>query len=376
MNSLMTEDQIALEESCRHLLSREWPLQAALKAFGASGRGHDTTLWRIIADTGWLSLPFDTAVGGGGGDLVDLGLVYRAAGERLVPASFYAAVFSALVIDRIALDNHKRTLLPTLLAGDRLIVTAYMEKQALDDPRFIDAYARPVENGWVLSGHKRFVPYLDIAQDVLVLMRTRSNTDRAGWGLFRIDTAELAGRYRQSSMMGSERFFDLSLDGLQVADDAALCTRGDLLPVFDDVVQSATALQCMEMVGGVQAVMNMTVAYVAQREQGGRVIGAYQAVQHLLANVAIQLNGARIAALKALFETSHGRPAARDVAIAKIACGECYTAATVAAHQVWGAMGYARETGLYLYSERARTTDASLGSRPYQLRRLADQMCL
>ena len=78
----------------------------------------------------------------------------------------------------------------------------------------------------------------------------------------------------------------------------------------------------------------------------------------------------RFAALRALFLKCKGRPAAREVAIAKIAAGETYTSATIVAHQLWGAMGYARESGLYLWSERAKVTDARFGTAARHLRDL------
>src|SRR4030095_4543584 len=205
-----------------------------------------------------------------------------------------------------------------------------------------------------LGGVKTFVPDLESAHVVLVLANARSNSDRSGWGLFAITRDEITGVARRHSALGGDPMYRLELDKMEVAPDALLGGENALprtLDVFNDVLEQATALQCLEMCGGAAAVLKRTVEYVSERQQHGRAIGSFQAVQHMLANVAIQLDGAPVAALPRVFLQRGGQSAARELAIAKIAAGETYTNATVAAHQVWGAMGYARESGLYLWSE-------------------------
>lgn len=377
MNSLLSEEQAALEQFCQKLLEKEWPIEKAVKILGEGKAGHSPELWKTLVDAGWLGLPFSTDFGGAGGDLIDLGLVYRAAGEALVPASFYSAMFAALLVDRVATDEQKAALLPAIIAGSKMATVAWSEPSAPENARFFTTSATRRGGGWVLSGTKSFVPYLELADTVLVLARTRSNSDRSGWGLFAVDSAALKDATTRVSALGSEALYELRLDDVALPADALLggdAAIATTLADFDDVVEQATALQCMEMVGGTASVLNRTIAYVAERRQHGRELGTFQAVQHLLANVGIQLQGGRVAALNALFQKAKGREAVRDVAVAKVALGEAYSSATITAHQVWGAMGYARETGIYLWAERAKVTDAWFGTRASHLRRLAGEM--
>jgi alkylation response protein AidB-like acyl-CoA dehydrogenase len=379
VDSILSDDQTALEEACRDLLANEWPLDRALKVLGRGGAGHSPELWSQLVATGWLGLPFAPELGGAGGNLVDLGLVYRAAGEHLVPASLYSSIFALLLIEKLGTPDQTQTLMPAIIGGERMATVAYSEPKSANTLRYMSTVAERTGSGWTLSGIKSFVPYLDLADVVLVLARTRSNRDREGWGVFRIEAAAVTGGMRRLSTFGGEALFELTLDHVTVAADALLGGETATMTTesrFADVVESATALQCMEMVGGTKAVIDRTVAYVSERNQGGRVLGAYQAVQHILANVSTQLHGARIATLKALDFKAKGRAAPREVSIAKVAAGTAYSNGTVAAHQVWGAMGYARETGLYLWAERAKVTDVWFGSRPAHLRALADRMGL
>jgi alkylation response protein AidB-like acyl-CoA dehydrogenase len=377
VDTQLSEDQTALEDSCRTLLEREWPLEQAMKTLGPGGSRHSSQLWSTLAEAGWLGLPFSVDLGGAGGDLVDLGLCYRAAGERLVPNTLYSCIFAELLIERLGSEAQKNEYLPPIIAGTSLATIAYSEPHAGEQARLFRTTATRAGTGWVLSGVKAFVPDVETADVIFVLANARSNSDRADWGLFAVAPDRVSGAVRRHGALGGEALYQIELSKVQLPADALLGGEAALpctLDAFHDVVEQATALQCMEVVGGASAVLRRTVEYVSERQQHGRAIGSFQAVQHMLADVAIQLDGARVAALQALFLKSKGRPAAREVAISKIASGELYANATTTAHQVWGAMGYARESGVYLWSERAKVTDARFGTAASHLRKLADLM--
>jgi alkylation response protein AidB-like acyl-CoA dehydrogenase len=379
VNTLLSEDQAELENVCRRLLEREWPLEQALRALEPGGTGHSPELWQTLVDAGWIGYPFPPDVGGGGGDLIELGLIYRAAGERLVPHSFYSAMFAGLLIDALGSEAQKRSLLAPLIAGEHLITVACAEPHAAEETRLFRTRASRVGDRWVLKGTKAFVADAGTAQVLLVLAAVHAVSERLGWGVFAVDTRHLSGRIERTSAFGGVPLFQIDLTGVEIPQDALLGGMdavGSTLAVYGDTVEKATALQCMEMAGGIGAVLSRTVDYVKERMQFDQPIGSKQAVQHLLANISMHLDGARVAALKALYLKARGLPASKAVSIAKVALGEGYTNATITAQQLWGAMGYARETGLYLWTERAKVTDAWLGTRASHLRRLAAHMGL
>ena len=378
MDTQLSEDQHLLEDACEKLLEKEWPLENAMKALGPDDGGHSSALWKTFAENGWLALPFPEELGGAGASLNELGLVYRAAGRRLVPSTFYSCLFAELLIHQLGTQAQAAEYLPDIFAGRRLATVAYSEPQAAEASNIFTTTASRVGDTWILKGVKAFVPNVDTADFILVLAKVQTYIDRGGWGLFVVAADQVSNTRRQSTF-GGEHLFELSFDGVSVSLNAQLggeVARTTTLDGFEDVVEKACALQCMEMAGGIKEVLDRTVAYVSERVVLGRPIGSYQAVQHMLADIFIELNGARLAALQALSLKSKGLPAAREIAIAKMALGETYTNATVIAHEVWGAMGYARETGLYLWSERAKVTDAWFGTRPMHLRRLQAEMGL
>lgn len=379
MDTLLSSDQLELESYCQKLLENEWPLEKAIKTFGPGGSRHSPELLKTLAEAGWLGMPFAEEYGGAGADFVDLGLVYRACGEYLVPSSFYSCMFAALAIDAIATEAQKQSLLTKIISGQILATVAQGEPHAVEETRLFKAKATQVGSTWVFKGSKAFVADLGTADVVLVLARIHDVSEYTGWGMFAVETSRLQGRIRASSAFGNVPLFRLDLEDLEVPFDALLggtAAIATTLERFDEVMEKVTALQCMEMTGGITAILNRTVAYMKEREQFGRPIGTNQAVQHMLADISIHLDGARVAALKALFLKSRGRPAAKAVSMAKVMLGEGYVNATITAQQLWGSMGYARETGLYHWTERAKVTDIWHGTRNSHLRRVATLMGL
>jgi alkylation response protein AidB-like acyl-CoA dehydrogenase len=127
----------------------------------------------------------------------------------------------------------------------------------------------------------------------------------------------------------------------------------------------------MEMAGGISRVVEMTADYVRKREQFGRPLGSFQAVQHHLANMTMESDGAYATALQALWVAAHSKEAHLETSIAKAWASKAYKAVTVLAHQLHGGIGYVRESDLHLWSERAVADALSLGTRDYHLHRLA-----
>jgi 3-oxocholest-4-en-26-oyl-CoA dehydrogenase beta subunit len=380
VNTLLSEDQRALEDNCRKLLQQEWPLQTAIKVLAPAGPRHSPQLWKQLVEAGWLGYPFTAALGGADGELTDLGVIYRVAGEYLVPSSYYSCMFAGLLIDVLATAAQKQTLLAPMIAGQHLITAAYSEPHAAEESRLFKTCATRVGDEWVLNGSKSFVADLGSADIVLVLARIRAVSDHTGWGVFAVPKAKLGIGVRRTEAFGATPLSEIVFENLELPMDTLLGdmeAAGKTLAAFDDVVQKATALQCMEMSGGISGALKFTTDYMKKRIQFGKPLGANQAVQHMLANVAMNLDGVRVAALKAVFLAAKQRPnAARAVSLAKVALGEGYVNATITCGELWGAMGYARETGLYLWSERAKVTDVWHGTRAHHLRKLANHMGL
>src|SRR5207253_518228 len=144
-------------------------------------------------------------------------------------------------------------------------------------------------------------------------------------------------------------------------------------PRFAALRARLAALLCADMIGGADAVLEMTTRYVCEREQFGVKLGTFQAVQQMMAVMAIELEGARHVTRQALWRLAEGLPAAREVAVAKAWTGRAYREATLAAHQLHGGAGYVIEHELHRYSARAKEAELRFGSTEEWLAALASE---
>lgn len=150
---------------------------------------------------------------------------------------------------------------------------------------------------------------------------------------------------------------------------------GQMLPVSAASIEAfGAAATCAEMVGGAQAVLDMTVEYAKTREQFGKPIGVFQAVQHHCADMAIDVLGARFIAYEAIWELSQGRDAAVSVSVAKAWVSEAYERVCALAHQVHGAVGFTAEHDLHHYTRHAMSTALAFGDADTHLDRLAGHL--
>ncbi|MBP6382843.1 MAG: acyl-CoA/acyl-ACP dehydrogenase [Pseudomonadales bacterium] len=130
------------------------------------------------------------------------------------------------------------------------------------------------------------------------------------------------------------------------------------------------AAQCL---GLTQRMIEISVAYTRDRQQFGQAIGTFQAVQHLMANVAVKLEYAKAPVHRAACDVAHGSARA-DVSVshAKLAATEAAALAARNSIQVHGAMGYTWEVDLHIFAKRAWTLDNAWGDRAYHKLRVAD----
>jgi hypothetical protein len=187
----------------------------------------------------------------------------------------------------------------------------------------------------------------------------------------------------------ADRLLVATSDGLVVTDPAAVtCTRVETVgpaPTYrvtygsvpgervdsGPVESLGAAATCAEMVGGAQAVLDLTVAYAKERTQFGKPIGAFQAVQHHCANMAIDVLGARFTAYEAIWRLGRGEQADVEVAVAKSWVSEAYERVCALGHQVHGAIGFTAEHDLHHYTRHAMSTALAFGDADTHTDRLA-----
>lgn len=369
MDLSLTPEQEAFQASFRRLFTRQCPPSLVRDFQEEPDLDRISELWRSLAEIGLFGLGLPEELGGYG-DLFDLGLAFMEAGRVLCPTPVYSTLAFGQAILRFGSPEQQRQWLPALAAGEVVASTALSNPSDATDvrPQLVATYR---EGGWKLSGALEFVANGDLAAAMVV--SARAAADDGATSLIAIVSPGQAGcRVERMQTFGRDvqcviRFEDVAVDSDRVLSvDNAAKLEGKLQALSN----AMTSLQAMEMSGGAQAILDRTVDYVIGRSQFERPLASFQAVQHHVANMHIAIEGARLAAYQAAWLSAQGRLAEREVAIAKLKCGEAYKTASLAAHQLHGGMGYMREFDLHLWSERAKSTELLGGTAAVQTRRL------
>ncbi len=339
MNLELSETQSLLRETVRAYLERELPYDRIreLEKEGAT----DQALWKELVRQGWLGLPFSEARGGGGGSLVDVGLLVEELARRaaIVPILEVAAlghVLERLGDAREGLD----ALVAEILAGNATPVPAIWEGAGCSDP-----VALEVSSGTV-RGRKSFVDHGQFATHHVV-----AATD----GLWLVDARGPGVETRTLRSIGRT-----PVCHVDYADAPATKLAGP--DATAGLVRLGRTLAAVQIVGAMQQALDMTVEYVKVREQFGVAIGTFQAVRHHAADMAIRVASARILAYETLDAIDRGVAGDAQAALAKASASRAAPEVTMMAHQLHGGNGVIEENDLYFYTLRAKEQSLAWGS--------------
>jgi alkylation response protein AidB-like acyl-CoA dehydrogenase len=225
---------------------------------------------------------------------------------------------------------------------------------------------------YALSGTKLFVPFAHIAGCLLVVARTAgAPADGKGVALFAVDAETPGIKLTAIKTFAPDKQFQVDFDGASVSSDRAVRKPGGVVSMINAVFEKATAVQCASMVGGAQQELEMTAEYTKKRIQFGRPIGTFQAVQHRLADMFIDVQAARLTTYQVVWRLSEGIPAARELAIAKAVTGRACQRVAFSAQQLHGGIGVDMDGDLHFYYLREKALELTLGTPADHLKALA-----
>lgn len=370
MDLALTDAQIAIQQEARRFLTAEITRERRL-AWDQTPAGYDADFWRAVGGLGWLGFAVPEATGGQGASLLDLGVLLEECGRAVAPFGIFAAVAGGLALDALGTEAQRREWLPAVAGGERLIGLAVAERDAVLEPSAMTTTLARQRGMLRLDGEKRWVLQGVTADAFLVAAR-----DGGGVSVALVPAGAPGVTVEASSTLAKDRQSTVRLAGVTLPADACCAAAGDAWPRLEGLRRVLAALLCADLIGGADAVLDMTVRYVSEREQFGAKLGTFQAVQQMIAVMAIELEGARHVARQALWRLAAGQPAEREVAIAKAWTGRAYREITLLAHQLHGGAGYVVEHPLHRHTLRAKQAELLFGSTEEWLEDLADRLDL
>ena len=251
--------------------------------------------------------------------------------------------------------------LPGVVDGSR-ILTAALAESGHSNPTAPGTTAHRDGQNWRLDGNKVLVPAAQLADAIIVAASTDD-----GPSLFLLDTDTEGVDIRPVRTTNGEPFADVALSGAVVPDAHRLREGAD--PLGSLHTRALVGLATMQ-IGVAERALRIAASYTSDREQFGRPIGSFQAVQQRMADAFIDVEAIRWTAWHAAWLIAEGRPAQREAAIAKFWAAEAGARVTATAQQVHGGMGIDITYPLSRYFLWAKQIELSLGSASQQLARL------
>jgi pimeloyl-CoA dehydrogenase small subunit len=371
----LTEEQRLLQESLARLLGDRYGFEQR-KGYMASPEGWSREMWSSYAELGLLGLPFSEEEGGFGGGAVETLLVAEQMGRAITLEPWLPTmVLGGGLLRHGGNDGLRSELAPKLIAGELLLAFAHTERQSRYDLHDVASTAKRDGSAWVLDGRKGMVLHGDSADRLVVTARTGGERrDRRGIGVFVVDAKAPGVNRRGYRTVDGQRAAELELSGVRVEPGAVLGDPADGLPLVDRVVDEAIAALAAEAVGAMEVVHGLTLDYLKTRQQFGRPIGSFQALQHRAADMQVQLEQARSMAYFAAMSVEEPDAAERRKAMSavKVQIGRSARFVGQQAIQLHGGIAMTMEYGAGHYFKRLTVNDATFGDADHHVRMLAD----
>jgi acyl-CoA dehydrogenase len=354
----LTPEQQALRHAAREFMRRECPPEVIHRAI-AEGR-HSDALWRRMAELGWLGVAIDERYGGSGGDILDMAILMEelSRGEPAIGPYFNTVCFGGKSIGFFGSDAQKEFFLPRITRGDCVFALSITEPGGGTDVLgAMQTRAERNGDGWLLHGAKMFTSAAQRADYLLVVARTerRGAKPAEGITLFIVPKASPGVTIRKiDTIVPIEDTNAVFYDQVRVPADAVLGEEGrgfyQLLATLNNerILGGAAALGC-----GVAA-YEAALAYSRQRTAFGKIIGQLQAIQHYLADMATELDAARLMVQRAAWLQSRGRECGAEATMAKMYAADVAVRACDRAIQIHGGMGLTNECEVARYWRLAR----------------------
>jgi 3-oxocholest-4-en-26-oyl-CoA dehydrogenase beta subunit len=324
---------------------------------------YDAALWYELASADLLGIALPESVGGSGGGFLELGVLLSEVGFGVAPVPVYATlVLGADTIARHGDSVLQQRYLPGVVDGSTILTAALVEP-GTSDPSAPRTTARVDGDTWRLDGSKELVPAAQLAAAVVVSAQTED-----GPGLFVVDTGTDGVTVAPVQTTNGEPHADVDLS------DAIghRLTEHDGGNIVGSLYNRALVGLCAIQIGVVERALKLAASYTSGREQFGRPIGSFQAVQQRLADAFIDVEAIRWTTWHAAWLIAQGRPADREAAIAKFWAAEAGARVAASAQQVHGGMGIDITYPLSRYFLWAKQNELALGSASQQLARLGN----
>jgi alkylation response protein AidB-like acyl-CoA dehydrogenase len=364
----LSEDQREIQA-----LAREFAESEIAPNAGDWDRAHGfpRELLGKLADLGLLGVCIPEEYGGAGADFLSYILVLEELSRADAGVGVTVAVHTSAVtlpILTFGSDEQRSRFVPPLARGEAIGAFALTEPEAGSDAGSLRTAAEPNGDGWRISGAKQWITNGNFGGTVLLFARTDPDTPGPkGVSAFILDSDQVrVTREEEKLGLNSSSTVDLLIEGAEVSRDRLLHEEGRGFTVAMATLDGGRIGIAAQALGIAQAAYDVARAYALERRQFGKRIADFQAIQWKLADMATELDAARLLVYRAAWLKQEGRPHTEEGAKAKLFASEMARRQTAEAIQVLGGYGYTREFPVERYYRDAKITEIYEGTSEIQ----------
>jgi alkylation response protein AidB-like acyl-CoA dehydrogenase len=361
MTEVASPERLLFASTAQAFLEKEAPL-SRVRELHAAGTSFEPDWWQQAAELGWASLLVPEQLGGGsvsGDGVADLALIAEQIGRTVAPGPLHpVSTVLAGLVDAEDADRHSDTI-ESLVSGELVASWAVYEPGKQWAPLTASTTATPTATGFRIDGVKDRVE-AGAESGVLLVVANCEGTLRQF--LVPVDAAGVTIEPQQSIDL-VKSYAKVTFDGVEVSESAAVGTADQTAALIARQSQIAQILQCAEVVGILDTVMDFTVQWGFDRHSFGRPLASYQALKHQFAEMKIWLEACRATSRTAIADVS-ARTATADLSasIAKSYVGEHAAPMLQRCVQLHGGIGVTWEHDLHMYLRRTTLYRSMFGT--------------
>ncbi|BAX58898.1 acyl-CoA dehydrogenase family protein [Burkholderia stabilis] len=368
-----TEDRRMLADTLNRFIAEQYAFPVRDR-IAQSAEGFDRAMWQRFAELGTVGALFPEADGGFGGAGFDIAVVFECLGRGLVVEPFLGALLAGRALSLAGGDAH-RDKLAALIDGSASAAFAHDEPGSHYELTTVRTRAERSGDGWVLTGAKGVVDQAAQAAFFVVSARMSGHDDdAAGIGLFVVPAEAPGVSLRDYKKIDGGRAAEVRFDRVALPADAALGGQGGEgeagAALLERVLGYGLLALSAEALGAMDVAKEYTLEYLRTRKQFGLPIGSFQALQHRMADLLLEVEQARSAVINAAAQFDAPRAVReRALAAAKVSIGRIGTLVAEESIQLHGGIGMTWELPLSHYAKRLVMIDHQLGDEDHHLAR-------
>jgi alkylation response protein AidB-like acyl-CoA dehydrogenase len=370
MNFEHTEERRMLADSLNRFIAERYNFETRNRIAGSS-EGYSPEMWNHFAEIGAIGALMREEDGGFGGGGFDIAVVFEALGRGLVVEPLLASAVLAAEAIATAGNEAQRGLLESIADGSTIASFAHDEPDTHYELARVGLMASRQGEGWALNGVKSVVALGEQAGVFVVSARTSGAIDdENGISLFLVPAGTAGLTVRGTPTIDGGHVAELRFENVLLDAGALLGVEGGGFATLERAVGRGILALCAEALGAMEAAKAATLDYLRTRKQFGVPIGSFQALQHRMADLLLEIEQARSAVINAAAALDADRiTRERALSAAKMSIGRIGTKVAEECIQLHGGIGMTWELPLAHYAKRLVMIDHQLGDEDHHLER-------